>query len=85
MRKRLRIMVAATLLAGAIALPGSVSAHNSGYVGYGCSGWHEVRWFPPLLAQDCFAGQQSGCYLLMRHDYSGVWAPGTYHDWRNIC
>jgi hypothetical protein len=77
------LLTAVALAPSAAAVPGT-SAHQSNYVGYGCSGWTEVRFFPPLAAQDCWAGQQSGGWLLMRHDYSGVWAPGTYLTWERL-
>ncbi len=80
MRKKLTTLVLAGFLALAVASP--VAAHNSGYVGYGSSGWSNVSW--NCAAEDRYGGQQSGGWLLIEHRYWGAWCPSASYEWRRL-
>lgn len=71
-------LAAITTLVGALAfgpqqaLP--VSAHNTGYAGYGCSGASGDWWD---LKNDCYGGQDAvayPCYWVLIKHWGGVWS-----------
>lgn len=65
--------------------PTEADAHNTGYVGYGCSGVSG----PPWNAQnDCYRGQETysyPCYWLLIGHYGGWYSSQLqYQEWRAL-
>lgn len=81
MKRRVLSAAIGALLLLSLLVP-AASAHRGGYAGYGCSGWTQPAW--NYVVQDCYAGQQSGRYVLIFHDYQGIAAPSDYYSWEPL-